>query len=133
MKTLAEPRPAAAPPSPMSTTSNSAERTPAAGSRAWAVLFGSLCLSAGHGLFLALVVTRAGVPTVRDLGGPRLAPVVAWFLVCVPAAPLALLLQRRLLALAPGRLRLLAGLAFLGTAGAFALYLVYLRRAAWGF
>jgi hypothetical protein len=99
-------------------------------SRAWTLLFASLTLSAGHGLFLAFAVTRSdGLPTLNDLGGSRLAPAVLWFLACLAAAPLSLVLRSWLVRLSPRMLGGLAGLACAATLAAFALYL---RRIAAG-
>jgi hypothetical protein len=89
---------------------------------AWTLLFGSLTMSAGHGVFLFFVVTKnSWIPSMRDLGGSTIAPLVGWFVACVPLALLAWLLRRTLMrwSLLPA----LAGASALASLVAFALYL----------
>ena len=99
------------------------------GSRAWLVLFTSLTLSAGHGLAMFFVVTRIRlIPSIRDLGDGEAAVLVAWFLLSVPLAALALLLRGPLTRGSQGRLRVLATLALLVTVVAFARYALVVAR-----
>lgn len=89
----------------------------------WIALHTALTLGAGHGLFLAFAVTRAGLPGLHDFGGMRLAPFVLFFLACVPAVPASYLLRARFVAL-PRRLQVaLSGAAWAGLALAGAVYL----------
>lgn len=105
------------------------DSTTSAVPRAWLVLFTSLTLSAGHGLALFFVVTRIRlIPSIRDLGDGEAAVLVGWFLLSVPLAALALLLRRPLTRGNSGRLRVLATLAVLVTAVAFARYAMVIAR-----
>lgn len=85
--------------------------------RAWVVLFGSLCFSGGHGLFLFTALTRLQkIPSRAEMGEGLELLVIGWF---VAAAPLALVsagLRRRFL-----RLRAATGWSF--ASGALALTL----------
>jgi hypothetical protein len=67
------------------------------GGLAWNLLFGALCMAAGHGLVLVLALGALyGWPNLRELGGTRSVAAVAWFAVSIPLAPLALLARKRL-------------------------------------
>jgi len=49
---------------------NAAPEISSAGLGAWILLFGSLCASGGHGIFLCCALTRLEkIPSVVELGG----------------------------------------------------------------
>jgi len=94
----------------------------------WTLLFGALSASAGHGLFLAVALTRLrSLPSRAELGGWLDSAVLLWFVACVPLALAAGLLRRRVLTLAPARAR---GLATAATALAILAFALYLRAVA---
>lgn len=92
--------------------------------RAWVVLFGSLCFSGGHGVFLFTALTRlAKVPGREELGTGLELVVLAWFVAAAPLAFLAALLRRRFLGLSTTIGWSLASGALAATLFAFAYYL----------
>ena len=90
---------------------------------AWILLFGSLCASGGHGVFLFCALTRLSkIPSSVELGGPLEAAVIAWFVVAGPLALLATLLRRAFTRLAPRWAWSLASLIALCSTAAFVIY-----------
>jgi hypothetical protein len=121
------PRTLESPPAPQLRVLPGRSQTPASFAsceRAWTLLFGVLCASGGHGLFLACALTRLEkLPSRAELGDGLELLVLAWF---VLAGPLALLAARLRGRIAACRLRFawtLATGAALASAAAFALYL----------
>ena len=93
-------------------------------SRTWLVLFTCLCLSAGHGLVLAFIVSRIHlIPSMADMGGGKTAILVLWFLLSVPMAIVALLLHGRLERMPRGRLSLITALVLVLTVISFVRYI----------
>ncbi len=91
----------------------------------WSVLFGALCLSAGHGIFLVAALTQLEkLPSRREIGagGLELA-VVGWFVAAGPLALACAALRTRLTALGIRALGALAATVALASASAFFLYL----------
>jgi hypothetical protein len=88
----------------------------------WTVLFGSLALAAGHGVFLIFALQRANfLSNFQALGLSTILP-VGWFVACLPLLVLCVLLRRALLRMALlGPLSLGAALV---TVASFALYVV---------
>ena len=95
---------------------------------AWVRMHTALTAGAGHGLFLLAVVTQGGrsLPGMRDLGGASLAPVVLWFLACVPLAAGSWLLRSKLQRWPLGRLRMVSWTLLGATVFAYAAYLTQL-------
>ena len=94
------------------------------GARAWLVAHSLLCVAGGHGLFLAVALTRLkGLPSLSDLGGPINAGLVAWLLACAPLAVLTGTLGSRYRSLPAGRAWTVTGVLGAVTLAAFALYL----------
>jgi len=92
--------------------------------RAWVVLFGALCFSGGHGVFLFVALTRLEkLPSRAELGSGLELAALAWFLAAVPLAFASAALRRRFLGLSPAAGWTLASSALASTLLAFALYL----------
>jgi hypothetical protein len=90
--------------------------------RRWNLLFGALCATAGHGLFLALAVALRSrvLQPAQALGVVLIDLLVAWFVLAIPLA--FVVLARREALLRSARLGTYAGgYAFL-TSLAFAAY-----------
>ena len=109
------------------TDTKAAAEAPACGAPharlSWAILIAALWATAGHGLFLvAQLVMIYGVPDVEQAGGPAQAALNGCFAAAIPVAVVAVLLRRRLLALPPFALSLLATLAAAAAVTGFALY-----------
>jgi drug/metabolite transporter (DMT)-like permease len=91
----------------------------------WVVLFGALCLSAGHGIFLACALTQLEkLPSRREIGiGWLQLAVVGWFVAAGPLALLSVLLRERMQALGARAVRALALAVVCLTLAAFSVYL----------
>jgi len=96
----------------------------------WRLLFGSLCLSAGHGVFLLIAVLQVGLPPgVQSQRGLATTGAILWFIGAIPLALVALLAREKIEAMAPGPRRLLTLLTAGTTLGVFALYAVIMQIA----
>jgi len=94
--------------------------------RAWFTLFASSWLAAGHGVFLLFALTRDWrLLSMQDMGGGKTALVVLFFIASVPVALATLLLRRRLCALPP---RPLGIVALLWCAATALVWVAYLAR-----
>ena len=103
---------------------NAAPELSYGGLGAWILLFGSLCASGGHGLFLLCALTRlTKIPSAAELGGPLETLVIAWFVLAAPLALAAAFLRAHFTRLAPRWAWSLATLAALCALTAFTIYL----------
>jgi hypothetical protein len=94
---------------------------------AWILLFGSLALCAGHGLFLFVALRETDLLSdAGALGGTWAWLVMGWFVACVPLTILSVALRRALMRMA--LLTPAAVLAALVSAGTFGLYLLKIVR-----
>ena len=111
---------------------DSAANSPAAtvpATSAWVVTFGCLCLSAGHGIAMALVVKRGKLlPSLADFGDAEMKALMLWFLFAIPLALFAYLLRGAFVRLAPGTQRLLSSGVFAATLIAFLRYALVIAR-----
>ena len=93
-------------------------------SRAWIVLFGALCFSGGHGVFLFTALTRLEkLPGRAELGQGLELAVLAWFIAAAPLAIVVAMLRGRFLRLSPAAGWSLASTTLAATLAAFASYL----------
>ena len=61
-------------------------------------MLATLCFNAGSGITLGTaLIALYGFPNLRELGGPRTALLVGWFLACVPLASGVFLFRKALL------------------------------------
>ena len=92
--------------------------------RAWIVLFGALCFSGGHGVFLFTALTRLEkLPGRGELGQGLELAVLAWFMAAAPLAVVVAALRARFLRLSPAVGWSLASTTLAATCLAFASYL----------
>lgn len=91
---------------------------------AWIVLFGALCFSGGHGVFLLTALTHLrSLPSRAELGGGLETAVIAWFVVAAPLAFACAALRRRFLRMSSAAAWSLAAGTLTLTLAAFAIYL----------
>jgi hypothetical protein len=92
--------------------------------RAWVVLFGALCFSGGHGVFLFAALTHfCTLPGRPELGNGVELAVIGWFVAAAPLAITSAILRRRFLGLSSAAGWSLASGALAATLAAFAFYL----------